>query len=194
VVSEYRHEQAVRDRVNVPYQVYEIRTRVSEEGGTSSRSPTPWWASATAAPGPTRWESLDEDVSYTARQLDRSVVVPDQIRTVLRELRSACSPRSSPDAARSPRRSSSRSPTTTPRTSCASCARSGRSPTRQAVKITYKPERQRATPSARALSHKPEELIQAFRNSPTPRVAVTVDMIATGTDIKPWSAWCSCAR
>src|SRR5206468_3463587 len=31
----------------------------------------------------------------------------------------------------------------------------------------------------------PKELIQRFRNSPNPRIAVTVDMIATGTDIKP---------
>lgn len=32
---------------------------------------------------------------------------------------------------------------------------------------------------------KPEELIKQFRISPMPRIAVTVDMIATGTDIKP---------
>jgi hypothetical protein len=31
----------------------------------------------------------------------------------------------------------------------------------------------------------PKELIQKFRNSYDPRIAVTVDMIATGTDIKP---------
>lgn len=32
---------------------------------------------------------------------------------------------------------------------------------------------------------KPEELIKSFRNSYNPRIAVTVDMISTGTDIKP---------
>src|SRR6202035_566316 len=31
----------------------------------------------------------------------------------------------------------------------------------------------------------PKDLIQKFRNSPFPRIAVTVDMIATGTDVKP---------
>jgi hypothetical protein len=31
----------------------------------------------------------------------------------------------------------------------------------------------------------PKDLIQDFRNSFNPRIAVTVDMIATGTDIKP---------
>src|SRR5690606_33379096 len=34
-------------------------------------------------------------------------------------------------------------------------------------------------------SEKPKELIKAFRVDPFPRIAVTVDMIATGTDIKP---------
>ena len=41
-------------------------------------------------------------------------------------------------------------------------------------KITYK-----------ATGRKTDDLIQAFRNSPSPRIAVTVDMIATGTDVKP---------
>jgi type I restriction enzyme R subunit len=43
-----------------------------------------------------------------------------------------------------------------------------------AQKITY-----------RTTGEKPENLISAFRNSYFPRIAVTVDMIATGTDIKP---------
>src|SRR5690606_8190628 len=43
-----------------------------------------------------------------------------------------------------------------------------------AQKITY-----------RTTGETPERLIAAFRNSYHPRVAVTVDMIATGTDIKP---------
>src|SRR5439155_23104658 len=32
---------------------------------------------------------------------------------------------------------------------------------------------------------KPEDLLSSFRNSYNPRIAVTVDMIATGTDIRP---------
>jgi type I restriction enzyme R subunit len=31
----------------------------------------------------------------------------------------------------------------------------------------------------------PDQILQAFRNSYNPRIAVTVDMIATGTDVKP---------
>ena len=43
-----------------------------------------------------------------------------------------------------------------------------------AAKITYK-----------ATGTKADELIAAFRNAYNPRIAVTVDMIATGTDVKP---------
>ncbi len=37
----------------------------------------------------------------------------------------------------------------------------------------------------RVTGEQPEDLIAEFRNSYNPRIAVTVDMIATGTDIKP---------
>ena len=56
----------------------------------------------------------------------------------------------------------------------------------EAVKVTYKPERTAVKAGKKlSASHKPEALIKRFRNSYLPRVAVTVDMIATGTDIKP---------
>ena len=37
----------------------------------------------------------------------------------------------------------------------------------------------------RTVGDKPEDLIASFRNSYNPRIAVTVDMISTGTDIRP---------
>jgi len=39
VVSEYRHEEAVRDKVNVPFWVYQIRTQVGEQGATVQAGP-----------------------------------------------------------------------------------------------------------------------------------------------------------
>ena len=50
-----------------------------------------------------------------------------------------------------------------------------------AAKITYQYDGQ-----------EPEDLLAEFRNCYNPRIAVTVDMIATGTDVKPWSACSSC--
>jgi len=39
--------------------------------------------------------------------------------------------------------------------------------------------------TSKSTGKKPEDLLNEFRNSYFPRVAVTVDMIATGTDVKP---------
>ena len=39
--------------------------------------------------------------------------------------------------------------------------------------------------TSKTTGRKPEELLNEFRNSFNPRIAVTVDMIATGTDVKP---------
>ena len=39
--------------------------------------------------------------------------------------------------------------------------------------------------TSKSTGKKPDELLSDFRNSFSPRIAVTVDMIATGTDVKP---------
>ena len=169
---EYGHEQAVADGVNVDYDVYRIKTEITEGG---SKVDAGYYVDkrdrATRA---VRWEQLDEDLEYDANQLDRDVVTPDQIRTVVRTLPGQAlhgnlsrPHRSAEDAhlrqGRQPRRRHRQD-------------RSRRVRQRQRLrqKITY-----------RTTGKKPEDLIAEFRNSYYPRIAVTVDMIATGTDIKP---------
>jgi len=53
------------------------------------------------------------------------------------------------------------------------------------IAASYAQAWDRFTGDYRVSGKKPEDLIAAFRNSYNPRIAVTVDMIATGTDIKP---------
>jgi type I restriction enzyme R subunit len=85
LVMEYPHEQAVADGVNVNYDVYRIRTQIGEAG---SKVEAGFFVEKqerdTRAK---RWEQLDEDLDYEARHLDRDVVAPDQIRTVVRTFR-----------------------------------------------------------------------------------------------------------
>lgn len=81
LVMEYPHEQAVADGVNVNYDVYRIRTQIGEAGSTVEAGFfVEKQARDTRAK---RWEQLDEDLEYEARQLDRDGVAPDQIRTVV---------------------------------------------------------------------------------------------------------------
>ena len=85
VVSEYTHEQAVADKVNVGNEIYLIDTQITQSGDTiKAEQLVEKRERQTRA---RRWEVQDEPTVYTAAQLDRSVVNPDQIRTVIRAFR-----------------------------------------------------------------------------------------------------------
>jgi len=178
LVMEYNHERAVVDGVNVGYEVYRIKTQVTAQGGKVEKGfYVDRRSKETRA---VRWERLDEDLTYAASDLDRSVVVKSQIRTVLQAFKDALFTELFP------------SRTLVPKTLVFCKDDSHAEDTVHLVrevfgkgndfakKITYKtynPETKRY--------EKSETLIQEFRTSPSLRIAVTVDMIATGTDIKP---------
>jgi type I restriction enzyme R subunit len=185
IVSEYTHTHAVRDRVNVPFQVYEIRTRVTEGGAMVVAEPDTVVGKRDRATREVRWEALDEDLTYGASQVDRSVVVPDQIRTVVRELKEKMFTDIFPGRTELPKTLIFAKSDDHAEDILRILREEWPLSNEAAVKVTYKPEREVGGARRKSASHKPEELIQAFRNSYDPRVAVTVDMIATGTDIKP---------
>ena len=178
LVTEYGHERAVADGVNVGYEVYRIRTQVSDQGGWVEKGfYVDRRSKETRA---RRWERLDEDLAYAAQDLDRSVVVPSQIRTVLQAFKDALFTELFPGR------------TLVPKT-LIFCKDDSHAEdvvhlVREvfgkgndfAKKITYQSRHPETGRPARC-----EELIQQFRTSPQLRIAVTVDMIATGTDIKP---------
>ncbi|MDR4493123.1 MAG: DEAD/DEAH box helicase family protein [Nitrospirales bacterium] len=81
LVMEYPHEQAVADGVNVNYDVYRIRTAISEAG--SKVDAGFYVEKRERETRKTRWEQLDDDFAYDPNQLDRDVVAQDQIRTIV---------------------------------------------------------------------------------------------------------------
>ncbi|MFN9646365.1 MAG: type I restriction-modification enzyme R subunit C-terminal domain-containing protein [Cyanobacteriota bacterium] len=183
VVSEYRHEEAVRDKVNVPFWVYQIRTQVGDQGATVEAGPGLGVIKRNRLTREERWEALEEDLSYAKDALDRSVVVPDQIRTVLRTIRQKLFTELFPGRKEIPKllffaKNDSHAEDILRILRDEWCLSN-----EQAVKITYKAEQDEA--GRVAPSRRPDQLIKDFANSYNPRVAVTVDMIATGTDIKP---------
>ncbi len=170
VVSEYDHEQAVADGVNVGNEIFVIDTERTKHGGQLKADRQV--EKRERLTRRKRWEIQDEDVTYTARELDRSVVNPDQIRTVVRTFREKL-PEIFPGRGE------------VPKTLVFAKTDSHADDVIQTVreefaesndfckKITYKAEED------------PESVLAQFRNGYYPRVAVTVDMIATGTDVKP---------
>jgi type I restriction enzyme R subunit len=81
LVMEYTHEQAVADQVNVDFDVYRIRTKVTEQGSMIDAGLVTAFRDRQTRR--LRWETLDENVAYGAQALDRAVVAKDQIRTVV---------------------------------------------------------------------------------------------------------------
>jgi type I restriction enzyme R subunit len=183
VVSEYRHEEAVRDRVNVPFWVYQIRTKVGEQGATVKAGPGLGVIKRNRLTRAERWEALDEDLTYAPTALDRSVVTPDQIRTVLRTIRQKLFTEIFPGRTEIPKLLFFAKSDSHAEDILRILRQEWSLSNEQAVKITYKAELDGA--GKVAPSRRPEQLIKDFANSHNPPVAVTVDMIATGTDIKP---------
>ena len=172
LVMEYSRQRAVADGVNVDGEVYRIRTQVTEEGGTIE--PGYVVAHRDQKTRKERWEELDEELTYSAKQLDREVVTPDQIRTVIRTFRDRLFTEITPGRTIVPKTLIFAKDDSHAETIVGIVREEFGKGNDFCQKITYK-----------VSGKQPEELIAEFRNSYHPRIAVTVDMIATGTDIKP---------
>jgi type I restriction enzyme R subunit len=172
LVMEYGHPQAVADGVNVNYDVYRIRTEVSEQGAQVEAG---YWLETMdrATRKKNAWQ-LDDDFDYAAEELDRKVQTPDQIRTLVRTLRDRWQADLFPQRQELPKTLVFAKDDNHAEAIVQILREEFARGNEFAQKITY-----------RTTGAKPEELIKAFRTSYYPRVAVTVDMIATGTDIKP---------
>ncbi|WNZ29989.1 MAG: DEAD/DEAH box helicase family protein [Candidatus Bathyarchaeota archaeon] len=172
LIMEYSHDRAVADGVNVGYEVYRINTKISQKG---SKVKSGFYIDTRdRLTRERRWKLLDEPLEYKARQLDREVVAEDQIRTIIRTFKEKLFTEIFPNR------------TWVPKTLVFAKDDSHAEDIVHIVreefgrgnefckKITY-----------RTTGEKPEDLIASFRNSTNPRIAVSVDMISTGTDIKP---------
>jgi type I restriction enzyme, R subunit len=172
LVMEYGHQQAVADGVNVNYDVYRIRTQVSEQGAQVEAGYSVGYRDRLTRK--TRWQELDEDMAYDADALDRAVQTPDQIRTIVRTFRDKLPLEIFPGRTEVPKTLIFAKDDNHAEKIVEILREEFVKGNDFAQKITY-----------RTTGDKPENLISAFRNSYNPRIAVTVDMIATGTDIKP---------
>lgn len=174
IVSEYPLEKSVIDGVNVDCEIFRIKTKVSEEGGLIEKG-----FSVPVRDKKTRktiYQSIDEDIEYKSKDLDITVIVPNQIRTIMQCYKNSVFTELFPE----------REPTWIPKTLIFA---KDDNHAEEIVKIT-KEVFSKGDEFCQKITYNigkqnPEELIKSFRNTPEFRIAVTVDMIATGTDIKP---------
>ena len=172
LVMEYPRRRAVADGINVDNTVYRIRTRITAGGSTIDAGVVVEHRDRLTRQQ--RWEQLDEDLTYGPTQLDADVVSESQIRTVIRTFRDRLFTEIFPGR------------TEVPKTLIFAKDDNHAENIQRIVKEEFG----RGNEFCQKITYKvtgvsTDELIAGFRNSYNPRIAVTVDMIATGTDIKP---------
>ncbi|MCB2040730.1 MAG: DEAD/DEAH box helicase family protein [Rhodoferax sp.] len=171
IVAEYTYEQSVADGVNVGYDVYEIVTEITQNG--AELKARQWVDHRDRATRKKRWSETEEDTVYTGRELDRSVVNTSQIRQVIQAMKTAVETRIFPTRKE------------TPKTLIFAKTDSHADDIIQIVREVYG----QGNAFCKKVTYRAEEdadsILASFRNDYHPRIAVTVDMIATGTDVKP---------
>lgn len=200
LVMQYGHAEAVADGVNVDFDVYRIRTRVTEQGSTIAAGESGVYVDKRhKLSRAERLELLNQDLTYTANQLDRDVVSESQIRTVMQQFKDRVLPEAFPGRNEVPKtlifaKDDSHAD---------DIVRIAREVFGQGndfcQKITYRTGFTKVTKTVqnddesesdvtewvKTSQLTPDEILVNLRNSFYPRIAVTVDMISTGIDVKP---------
>jgi len=170
IVAEYSYEDSVADGVNVGYDVYEIVTEVTQKGAELKAKE--WVDHRDRATRKKRWAETEEDTAYSAKQLDKSVVNPSQIRQVIQAMKTAVETQIFPAREE------------TPKTLIFAKTDSHADDIIKIVREVYG----QGNAFCRKVTYSEKDadgVLASFRNDFHPRIAVTVDMIATGTDVKP---------
>jgi type I restriction enzyme, R subunit len=171
IVAEYTYEQSVADGVNVGYDVYEIVTEITQRG--AELKAREWVDHRDRETRRKRWSQTEEDTAYTGRELDRSVVNPSQIRQVIQAMKTAVETQIFPGRKE------------TPKTLIFAKTDSHADDIIQIVREVYGQGNAFCKKVTYRAEEDPDSVLASFRNDYHPRIAVTVDMIATGTDVKP---------
>lgn len=176
LVCDYGYEKAVIDGVLVPYNVFTIETEITKNGSVIKLG-----EKVDKRERLTRkkfWEALDEDEIYSGKQLDKDIVNPSTIRTIIKAMKENL-PSMFPD------RKDSSGSFEVPKTLIFAKTDSHAEDIIEIVREEFGEENKFCKKITYRSEEDPKSVLQQFRNDYYPRIAVTVDMIATGTDIRP---------
>lgn len=176
IVSDYGYEKAVIDGVLVPYNVYTIETQITQKGASIKMGEM-----VDKRERLTRkrfWETVDEDVEYSGKRLDKDIVNPSTIRTIIREVKDKL-PLMFPD------RFDSKGEFEVPKMLIFAKTDSHAEDIIEIVREEFNEGNDFCKKITYQSKEDPKTILSQFRNDYYPRITVTVDMIATGTDIRP---------
>ncbi|MDO4232056.1 MAG: type I restriction-modification enzyme R subunit C-terminal domain-containing protein [Lautropia sp.] len=170
IVAEYPYERSVADGVNVAYDVYEIETEISARGGKVEAKE--WVDHRERETRKRRWAEVEDDIDYERTDLDKKVVNPSQIRQVVQAMKVAVETVIYPERKE------------TPKTLIFAKSDSHADDIIHAVREVYDQGNDFCKKVTYRSEEDPDSVLASFRNDYNPRIAVTVDMISTGTDVK----------
>lgn len=177
VVSQYTYEESVTDGVNVPYEVYTIETDISQNGAIIESG---WFVDRRdKLTRKKRWQQEDEDTAYVRNDLDKKVVNPSQIRNIIREYKRVLKTTIFPN------RVDENGDYEVPKTLVFAKTDSHADDIIKIIREEFDEGNDFCKKVTYKIEEDPKSVLNRFRNSYYPRIAVTVDMIATGTDVKP---------
>lgn len=180
-VEEYTYDESVVDGVNVPARVYRIKSNITEHGGSINIGND---ITEMTRDGKNIDSYKSEDrIDYTPSQLDRSVINPDQIKKVIKAYGDSIYTDLYPDREElweyTPKTlifakddNHATQIVDTVKEVFADKFAGGSTPANFVQKITYSAGDSNA-------------LIRELKTSKEFRIAVTVTLVATGTDVKP---------
>lgn len=177
VVSQYTYEESVTDGVNVPYDIYSIQTDISKHGAVIESG---WFVDRRdKLTRKKRWQQEDEDTEYFRNDLDKSVVNPSQIRTIIKEFKKVLK------TTLFPNRIDENGDFEVPKTLVFAKTDSHADDIIKIIREEFEEGNDFCKKVTYKIDEDPKSVLNRFRNAYYPRIAVTVDMIATGTDVKP---------
>ncbi|QTA79797.1 Restriction endonuclease, type I/III [Desulfonema limicola] len=176
VVSEYTYEESVIDGVNVPYDVFTIETEITKKGAKINARE--FVDKREKLSRRKRWDRLDEDYDYTPSKLDKDVVNPSQIRLIVKAFKKSL-------LTIFPDRFDENREFEVPKTLIFAKTDSHADDIIEIVREEFAEGNDFCKKVTYKTDEDPKSILNRFRNSWAPRIAVTVDMIATGTDVKP---------
>ncbi len=175
IVSEYTLKQSIADKVNVGYDVYTIETEITKKGAKIKAKQ--YVDLRNKMTRKKEWKQLDDEVDYMPSQLDRDFVNPSQIRNIIRECKRIIEEEFFPEREGN---------YVVPKTLIFAKTNSHAEDIVHIVREEFGEENDFCKKITYNVKNEdPESILQQFRTQYNPRIAVTVDMIATGTDVKP---------
>lgn len=177
IVANYSYEDSVKDNVNVDFRIYRIKTMISEEGGEIETGDT--ILSTIRGEDKSKEQIAICDREFDKNKLNRSIVVPDQIRKVLQEYKDVVYTSMYPD----------REPNYDylPKTLIFAVSEDHAKIIVEIAKEVFnrKVDDNKFVQRITYSCDDTNKLIQQFRYNVDFRIAVTVTLVATGTDVRP---------